>query len=152
MLTVPIPTQPFNPVAWAHANYWLPYARPVITDIPGAGVTPSRRIPCWPEPASQATFVSYWPARWAMPQGCGLGGLSGAAEGLGRSIFDEISSVAEREIGSEVERVVQKAALRYLVPPMVLSIGLSLVALAVAVSVAQQVGKTKRSNRRRRRR
>lgn len=144
MLTVPIPTQRFNPVAWARKQYWLPFdPRGTITDIPGAGVLPTRRIPIWPALPSQSTFVSYWQTqpKW----GTSLAGL----RGLGiPSIFDQAADLINREVNHEAEAAVKKAVLRYVVPPMVISIGLSLIALAVALNKHGRAANRRRRARR----
>lgn len=145
MLTVPVPTHHFDPVTWARKQYWLPFnPRGTITDIPGAGVLPTRRIPWWPQLPSHSTYVAYWQRspRW----GTSLAGL-----GI-PSIFDQAASVLEREVGHEVEGVVKKAVMRYVVPPMVVSIGLSLIALAVALSKNGRVANRRRNRRHRIRR
>lgn len=141
MLTVPIPTQAWDPVSWARKQNWLAYnPAGTITDIPGAGVLPTRRIPCWPQPASHATFVPYWGKQ---PRDMGM-------EGLGRSVFDQVADMVNREVGHEAETAVKKAVIRYVVPPMVLAVGLSLIAIGVALKADRRKANRRRLHRRRR--
>lgn len=137
MITVPIPTQPFNNVQWARLNHWLPYnPRGVLTDIPGAGVLPSRRIPRWPQLASQATFVPYWPGQPSSPLG---------------DIFDTAGAIVEREVSQSAAREVQKAAMTYILPPVLGAVALSVIAIWVAVSAQNDVKRLRKANCGRRR-
>lgn len=142
MITVPIPTQPFNNVQWARLNNWLPYnPNGTITDIPGAGVIPSRRIPIWPQIASQANYVPYWPN----------GQVARSMYGLGNA-FDIAAGIVEREVSQTASHEIEKAAMTYILPPVLGAVALSIIAVFVAVSAANDVKRLRRAKNGRRRR
>lgn len=73
-----MPDMRFDPVAWAGQYGMAPYGRPIVTDIPGAGIDlrAMRRsgtsVPVWPAAEAGPTFVQY-----------GRGAPAGGTLGLG---------------------------------------------------------------------
>lgn len=155
-LRAPLQTTPFDPWAWARAQGFVGQACPVITDIPGTVCRPDVRTadepPRWPSFEAQAGAQRYLarPANRTMWNMSGLGSVNGLS-GMGSAIDDVIHTV-EREVSTTAEAAVERAALKWILPPMAASIALSLLALGVAISAYKRNARAGRTGNRRRRR
>lgn len=160
-LRAPVRNTPFEPLPWAEAQGFVGQACDIVTDIPGTVCrpdTPTRfEPPRWPSWETLATSQNYQrsPVIRTMWNLSGLGSVNGLS-GMGSAIDDVLRTV-EREVSSEAEAAVERAAMKWIIPPVAASIALSLIAIAVALSARKSNarranGRCRHSNRRRRNR
>lgn len=155
-LRAPLLTSAFDPLAWAEAQGFVGQACPLVTDIPGTVCRPDVRAagepPRWPSFEAQAGAQRYLttPANSSMWNMSGLGSVNGL-RGMGvGSAIDDVLRTVEREVSSEAEAAVERAAMKWILPPVAAAIAISLLALGVALSAHKRNARA--SNRRRSRR